>query len=104
MFIPLLLFRSLNVFCSLNLHVFWVSLQVLVAAVQTLIETVYSVSAQALPIISSFFNLLMPNQAEWTRIRQALPPQVRSFRHRGGVISEFDGTEIPKQRFFFKMF
>ncbi|KAF6723533.1 E3 ubiquitin-protein ligase listerin [Oryzias melastigma] len=51
------------------------SLQVLVAAVQTLIETVYSVSAQAPPIISSFFNLLMPNQAEWTRIRQALPPQ-----------------------------
>uniref|UniRef100_A0A3P9M3P8 E3 ubiquitin-protein ligase listerin n=1 Tax=Oryzias latipes TaxID=8090 RepID=A0A3P9M3P8_ORYLA len=51
------------------------SLQVLAAAVQTLIKTVGSVSAQALPILSSFLNLLMPNQTEWTRLRQALPPQ-----------------------------
>ncbi|KAM4544479.1 E3 ubiquitin-protein ligase listerin [Odontesthes bonariensis] len=64
------------------------SLQVLVAAVQSLVETIISVGNQATPILSHFFTLLTPSQTEWTRIRQALPPQwvktpLLSSRHRG---------------------
>ncbi|XP_008290701.1 E3 ubiquitin-protein ligase listerin [Stegastes partitus] len=63
-------------------------LQVLVLAVQSLVETIISVCDQASPILIQFFTLLMPSQTEWTRIRQALPPQwiktpLLSSRHRG---------------------
>uniref|UniRef100_A0A673AQT4 E3 ubiquitin-protein ligase listerin n=1 Tax=Sphaeramia orbicularis TaxID=375764 RepID=A0A673AQT4_9TELE len=52
------------------------SLQVLVLAVQSLVETIISVCNQESPLLIQFFNLLTPSEAEWTRIRQALPPQV----------------------------
>uniref|UniRef100_A0A7N8YGG3 E3 ubiquitin-protein ligase listerin n=1 Tax=Mastacembelus armatus TaxID=205130 RepID=A0A7N8YGG3_9TELE len=52
------------------------SLQVLVVAVQSLVETVVSVSGKDSPLLVQFFTLLTPSQVEWTRIRQALPPQV----------------------------
>lgn len=52
------------------------SLQVLVVAVQSLVETIISVCDQDSPLLVQFFTQLMPNQTEWTRIRQALPPQV----------------------------
>ncbi|KAM9729215.1 E3 ubiquitin-protein ligase listerin [Menidia menidia] len=63
------------------------SLQVLVAAVQSLVETIISVGDQATPILIHFFTLLTPNQTEWTTIRKALPPQwvktpLLSRRHR----------------------
>ncbi|KAM3869223.1 E3 ubiquitin-protein ligase listerin [Diretmus argenteus] len=51
------------------------SLQVLVLAVQSLVETLKSVCHQDSPLLVQFISLLMPNQLEWTRIRQALPPQ-----------------------------
>ncbi|XP_030009978.1 E3 ubiquitin-protein ligase listerin isoform X2 [Sphaeramia orbicularis] len=51
------------------------SLQVLVLAVQSLVETIISVCNQESPLLIQFFNLLTPSEAEWTRIRQALPPQ-----------------------------
>ncbi|KAM9333735.1 E3 ubiquitin-protein ligase listerin [Pholidichthys leucotaenia] len=50
-------------------------LQVLVLAVQSVVETVISVCHQHTTILIQFFNLLTPSQTEWTRIRQALPPQ-----------------------------
>ncbi|XP_070699650.1 E3 ubiquitin-protein ligase listerin isoform X2 [Pempheris klunzingeri] len=64
------------------------SLQVLVVAVQSLVETVMSVCDQDSPLLVQFFTQLMPTQAEWTKIRQALPPQwvktpLLSSRHRG---------------------
>uniref|UniRef100_A0A7N8Y352 E3 ubiquitin-protein ligase listerin n=1 Tax=Mastacembelus armatus TaxID=205130 RepID=A0A7N8Y352_9TELE len=64
------------------------SLQVLVVAVQSLVETVVSVSGKDSPLLVQFFTLLTPSQVEWTRIRQALPPQwikkpLLSSRHRG---------------------
>lgn len=63
-------------------------LQVLVVAVQSLVETIISVHDQASPILTQFFNLLTPSKTEWTRIRQALPPQwvknpLLTSRHRG---------------------
>uniref|UniRef100_I3JAZ1 E3 ubiquitin-protein ligase listerin n=1 Tax=Oreochromis niloticus TaxID=8128 RepID=I3JAZ1_ORENI len=50
-------------------------IQVLGLAVQSMVESIISVCDQASPIIIQFFTLLMPSQTEWTRIRQALPPQ-----------------------------
>uniref|UniRef100_A0A8D3CP49 E3 ubiquitin-protein ligase listerin n=1 Tax=Scophthalmus maximus TaxID=52904 RepID=A0A8D3CP49_SCOMX len=58
------------------------SLQVLVLAVESLVETIIAVCEQDYSLLIQFFTLLMPSQIEWTRIRQALPPQV-SLRHRG---------------------
>lgn len=64
------------------------SLQVLVLAVQSLVETIISVCDQDSPLLVQFYTLLTPSQTEWTRIRQALPPQwvktpLLSSRHRG---------------------
>uniref|UniRef100_A0A7N6AF49 E3 ubiquitin-protein ligase listerin n=1 Tax=Anabas testudineus TaxID=64144 RepID=A0A7N6AF49_ANATE len=64
------------------------SLQVLVLAVQSVVETIISVCNQDFSILFEFFTLLMPGQTEWTRIRGALPPQwiripLLSSRHRG---------------------
>uniref|UniRef100_A0AAX7UY04 E3 ubiquitin-protein ligase listerin n=1 Tax=Astatotilapia calliptera TaxID=8154 RepID=A0AAX7UY04_ASTCA len=53
-------------------------IQVLVLAVQSVVESIISVCDQASSIIIQFFTLLMPSQTEWTRIRRALPPQVVS--------------------------
>lgn len=53
-----------------------VSLQALVMAVQSLVETVVSFCSQDLPLLNQIFTLLTPNENEWMRIRQALPPQV----------------------------
>ncbi|XP_032432483.1 E3 ubiquitin-protein ligase listerin [Xiphophorus hellerii] len=63
-------------------------LQVLVGAVQSLVETIVSVGGQASSVLSQFFALLTPSQTEWTRIRHALSPQwvkspLLSNRHRG---------------------
>uniref|UniRef100_A0A667XXG6 E3 ubiquitin-protein ligase listerin n=1 Tax=Myripristis murdjan TaxID=586833 RepID=A0A667XXG6_9TELE len=52
------------------------SLQILVQAVQSLVETINSVCHQDSPLLGQLFSLLTPSQIEWTRIRQALPPQV----------------------------
>ncbi|KAM4620161.1 E3 ubiquitin-protein ligase listerin [Polymixia lowei] len=51
------------------------SLQVLVVAVQSLVETLNSVCCQDSHLLIHFLSLLIPSQLEWTRIRQALPPQ-----------------------------
>ncbi|XP_017273716.1 E3 ubiquitin-protein ligase listerin [Kryptolebias marmoratus] len=64
------------------------SLQVLVMAVQSLVETIISAGNQASPILNHLFNLLTPSQTEWTRIREALPSQwiktpLLANRHRG---------------------
>ncbi|XP_044078917.1 E3 ubiquitin-protein ligase listerin [Siniperca chuatsi] len=64
------------------------SLQVLVLAVQSLVETIISVCNQDSPLLVQFLSQLTPSQTEWTRIRQALPPQwvknpLLSSRHRG---------------------
>ncbi|XP_060942216.1 E3 ubiquitin-protein ligase listerin [Limanda limanda] len=64
------------------------SLQVLVQAVESLVETIISGCNQDSSLFIQFFTLLMPSQTEWTRIRQALPPQwiktpLLSSRHRG---------------------
>uniref|UniRef100_A0A669CT60 E3 ubiquitin-protein ligase listerin n=1 Tax=Oreochromis niloticus TaxID=8128 RepID=A0A669CT60_ORENI len=65
--------------CNKNfLLLFCYSIQVLGLAVQSMVESIISVCDQASPIIIQFFTLLMPSQTEWTRIRQALPPQVIS--------------------------
>ncbi|XP_069577301.1 E3 ubiquitin-protein ligase listerin [Brachyistius frenatus] len=63
-------------------------LQVLVVAVQSVVETINSACDRASSILIQFSTLLMPSQPEWTRIRQALPPQwiktpLLSGRHRG---------------------
>ncbi|XP_028277901.1 E3 ubiquitin-protein ligase listerin isoform X2 [Parambassis ranga] len=50
-------------------------LQVLVLAVQSLVETITSACSKASSVLLQFFSLLMPSQTEWTGIRQALPPQ-----------------------------
>ena len=55
---------------------FPLSLQVLVLAVQSLVETVNSVCRQDSPVLSHFLSFLAPSESEWSRIRQALPPQV----------------------------
>lgn len=53
------------------------SLQVLIQAVLTIVETIISECDQESPLLINFFTHLTPGQTEWTRIRQALPPQVR---------------------------
>ncbi|KAE8287484.1 E3 ubiquitin-protein ligase listerin [Larimichthys crocea] len=77
------------------------SLQVLVLAVQSLVETIISVCNQESPLLVQFFSQLMPSQPEWTRIRQALPPQwvkspLLSSRHRG--VYEKSSMDIWKFR------
>uniref|UniRef100_A0A8D3BUT7 E3 ubiquitin-protein ligase listerin n=1 Tax=Scophthalmus maximus TaxID=52904 RepID=A0A8D3BUT7_SCOMX len=57
------------------------SLQVLVLAVESLVETIIAVCEQDYSLLIQFFTLLMPSQIEWTRIRQALPPQVSLLIH-----------------------
>lgn len=64
------------------------SLQVLILAVQSVVETIVSVCNQDSPLLVHFFTQLTPSQTEWTRIRQALPPQwvkkpLLSSRYRG---------------------
>ncbi|XP_054482407.1 E3 ubiquitin-protein ligase listerin [Anoplopoma fimbria] len=64
------------------------SLQVLIVAVQSLVETITSVCDKESPLLVQFFTQLTPSQTEWTRIRRALPPQwiktpLLSGRHRG---------------------
>lgn len=54
------------------------SLQVLIQAVQPIVETIISVCDQESPLLIYFFTHLTPGQTEWTRIRQALPPQVNT--------------------------
>lgn len=56
------------------------SLQVLIQAVQTIVETIISVCDQESPLLINFFTHLTPGQTEWARIRQALPPQVNRSR------------------------
>uniref|UniRef100_A0A3P8VKB1 E3 ubiquitin-protein ligase listerin n=1 Tax=Cynoglossus semilaevis TaxID=244447 RepID=A0A3P8VKB1_CYNSE len=51
------------------------SLEALVLAVENLAETIVSVCGESSSFILQLFTLLMPSQAEWTRVRQALPPQ-----------------------------
>ncbi|KAK0132768.1 E3 ubiquitin-protein ligase listerin [Merluccius polli] len=51
------------------------SLQVLVSAVQSVVETLTTSPSQDLTLLTHFLSLLTPSQPEWTRIRQALPPQ-----------------------------
>uniref|UniRef100_A0A3Q2PU65 E3 ubiquitin-protein ligase listerin n=1 Tax=Fundulus heteroclitus TaxID=8078 RepID=A0A3Q2PU65_FUNHE len=77
------------------------SLQVLVGAVQSLVETVASVGDQASSIFGQFFALLTPSQTEWTRIRHALSPQwvkspLLSNRHRG--VCEKPSKDMWKSR------
>ncbi|XP_012710656.2 E3 ubiquitin-protein ligase listerin [Fundulus heteroclitus] len=77
------------------------SLQVLVGAVQSLVETVASVGDQASSILGQFFALLTPSQTEWTRIRHALSPQwvkspLLSNRHRG--VCEKPSKDMWKSR------
>ncbi|XP_041657592.1 E3 ubiquitin-protein ligase listerin [Cheilinus undulatus] len=64
------------------------SFQVLVQAVQSLVETMISVCNQDSPLVAQFFTALMPSHTEWTRMRRALPPQwmktpLLSGRYRG---------------------
>ncbi|KAM9437421.1 E3 ubiquitin-protein ligase listerin isoform 1-T1 [Salvelinus alpinus] len=55
------------------------SLQVLVLAVQRLADTLRSVGQRGSAHLSQFLSFLTPSQSEWSKIRQALPPQwVRS--------------------------
>lgn len=77
------------------------SLQVLVLAVQSLVEKIISVCDQDSPLLVHFFTQLTPSQTEWTRIRQALPPQwvktpLLSGRHRG--VCEKPSMDIWKFR------
>lgn len=51
------------------------SLQVLILAFQSLADAMVSVSTEDTPFLIQIFNLLTPSESEWTRIRQALPPQ-----------------------------
>uniref|UniRef100_A0A665XCC4 E3 ubiquitin-protein ligase listerin n=1 Tax=Echeneis naucrates TaxID=173247 RepID=A0A665XCC4_ECHNA len=59
----------------LNISLDTKSLQVLVLSVQSLVETIISVCDQGSSLLAQFFTLLTPTQTEWTKIRQALPPQ-----------------------------
>lgn len=51
------------------------SLQVLIVAVQSLVETIISLSTEGTPLLMQIFTLLSPNENEWINMRQALPPQ-----------------------------
>ncbi|KAI3373165.1 hypothetical protein L3Q82_006491 [Scortum barcoo] len=82
------------------------SLQVLVLAVQSLVETTLSVCDQNSPLLAQFFTQLTPSQTEWTRIRQALPPQwiktpLLSSRHRG--VYEKHSVDLWKLRMSTKL-
>uniref|UniRef100_A0A8C2Z581 E3 ubiquitin-protein ligase listerin n=1 Tax=Cyclopterus lumpus TaxID=8103 RepID=A0A8C2Z581_CYCLU len=57
------------------------SLQVLIVAVQSLVETILSFCDKDSPLLIQFFTQLTPSQTEWTRIRRALPPQVNQPIH-----------------------
>lgn len=75
------------------------SLQVLVLAVESLVETVISVCGQESPLLVHFFTHLMPSNTAWTKIRQALPPQwvktpLLAGRHRG--VCEKPSTDMWK--------
>lgn len=77
------------------------SLQVLIVAVQSIVETIIAVCNQDSPLLVQFFTQLTPSQTEWTRIRQALPPQwiktpLLSSRHRG--VCEKPSMDIWKLR------
>uniref|UniRef100_A0A8C4H2P3 E3 ubiquitin-protein ligase listerin n=1 Tax=Dicentrarchus labrax TaxID=13489 RepID=A0A8C4H2P3_DICLA len=77
------------------------SLQVLGMAVQSLVETIISGCDQDSVLLVQFFIQLMPSQTEWTRIRQALPPQwiktpLLSSRHRG--VCEKSSMDVWKFR------
>ncbi|XP_075958001.1 E3 ubiquitin-protein ligase listerin [Anarhichas minor] len=77
------------------------SLQVLIVAVQSLVETILSVCDEESSLLVQFFTQLTPSQTEWTRIRRALPPQwiktpLLSGRHRG--VCENPSMEIWKFR------
>ncbi|XP_034406207.1 E3 ubiquitin-protein ligase listerin [Cyclopterus lumpus] len=77
------------------------SLQVLIVAVQSLVETILSFCDKDSPLLIQFFTQLTPSQTEWTRIRRALPPQwiktpLLSGRHRG--VCEKPSMEIWKFR------
>ncbi|XP_064208679.1 E3 ubiquitin-protein ligase listerin isoform X1 [Anguilla rostrata] len=52
------------------------SLQALMSAVHTLVETLLSCSSQGgVQLLPAFISCLTPSAAEWKRIRHALPPQ-----------------------------
>ncbi|KAJ3589459.1 hypothetical protein NHX12_010304 [Muraenolepis orangiensis] len=51
------------------------SLQVLVSAVQGVVETLTAAPSQNLSLLTHFVSPLTPSQPEWTQIRRALPPQ-----------------------------
>uniref|UniRef100_A0A3Q3VQT5 E3 ubiquitin-protein ligase listerin n=1 Tax=Mola mola TaxID=94237 RepID=A0A3Q3VQT5_MOLML len=75
------------------------SLQVLVLAVQSIVEAVISASDQNSPLLVQFLTQLTPSQTEWTRIRHVLPPQwvktpLLTGRHRG--ICEKSSVDIWK--------
>lgn len=77
------------------------SLQVLILAVQSLVETIISVCDQDSPLLIQVFTQLTPSQTEWTRIRHALPPQwikspLLSSRHRG--VCEKPSIDIWKSK------
>ncbi|XP_029924781.1 E3 ubiquitin-protein ligase listerin [Myripristis murdjan] len=77
------------------------SLQILVQAVQSLVETINSVCHQDSPLLGQLFSLLTPSQIEWTRIRQALPPQwVKSplLSSRLRVVCEYPCMDVWKFR------
>ncbi|XP_061904673.1 E3 ubiquitin-protein ligase listerin [Entelurus aequoreus] len=49
------------------------SLQYLVVAIQSVVETITSVCDQESTILAQFFTYLMPSVTGWTKLRQALP-------------------------------
>ncbi|XP_018611051.1 E3 ubiquitin-protein ligase listerin isoform X2 [Scleropages formosus] len=51
------------------------SLQVLVAAVQSLAESLVGAGQRGSHLLSQFMSHLTPSEEEWRRIREALPPQ-----------------------------
>ncbi|XP_049597872.1 E3 ubiquitin-protein ligase listerin [Syngnathus scovelli] len=80
------------------------SLQYLVQAVQSIVETITSVCDQDSAILSQFFTHLMPSVTEWTKLRQALPSQwvktsLLASRYRGVCESSCKDTwkvKMPK--------
>uniref|UniRef100_A0A672HLZ4 E3 ubiquitin-protein ligase listerin n=1 Tax=Salarias fasciatus TaxID=181472 RepID=A0A672HLZ4_SALFA len=71
-------------------------LQVLVLAVRSLVETIVSVCDQSPSILNQFFTVVMPSQTEWTRVRQALPPQVSKLMHFQVLAIIYSGTGKKK--------
>uniref|UniRef100_A0A4W5QLU9 E3 ubiquitin-protein ligase listerin n=1 Tax=Hucho hucho TaxID=62062 RepID=A0A4W5QLU9_9TELE len=77
------------------------SLQVLVLAVQRLADTLRSVGQRGSALLSQFLSFLTPSQSEWSKIRQALPPQwVRSplLSGRLRVVCDYPCVEVWKVR------